>query len=488
MNRLPAVLVGHAVLAAVLLGLCAAFGWPPARLAETAWWWPMWIAQAGLLAGSLAWVGLSERPDDAAETIEQGRRTDLAETRALVVEQLRHLDVERDKLDPEDYAAERAALLQVGAAASRALEEGEAPAPEPVAAEPSPDDLVTALVERLKPLREADPATFDRALARLGARPEPEGLPDLWKGVVWTLMTVGVIAFIAGNVGGEARDRVGGMPMTGGDQVMEGNARTAQAAGPEAPPPDPVLQQLQQQVQEHPDDLTAWNQLTELSLARQRMSEAMAANESALKLDPQDRDARVFQAVLQAFIGRVDAALDALDGILEEDPVQLRALVYRGLLSIDRDPATAVTVLERAAALDDNPMLRRALADARQRLDGGDPGPASAGPERLVAGTLSFDGEIPPGTTLFLSLRDPSGGPPIAARKIPAATLPETFELTTADRLPMGGERPLPSQLLLTARLDTDGDPLTRPPSDPSATATVEAGSEGVALVLKAGS
>lgn len=480
MNPTLSAVLGHAALAGVLLGILAVGGWPPARLATTPWWLPFWIAQAGLFAGTMAWVGLTRRRDDAETTIAEGRRTDLAETRALVVEQLRHLEVERDKLDDATYAEERAALLEIGAAAARALDEATA-AP----ALPDEDPMSDApMLDRLRALRDADPTAFDAAVGDLGVRPPPPGgLPDLWKGVVWTLLVVGVLGAIGWNVAGDARDRTGAMPMTGGDQVM------GDAASPAA---DPTLAALQERLAADPSDLAGQNQLTELALARQRMDLAMAANESALAIDPSDRDARTFQAVLQAFVGKVDEALAALDALLVEDPEHLRALVYRGLLSIERDPTKAVEVLEKAAALDDNPMLRQALSEARRASAGpsaatlppGAPTAAEASP--IASGSLALEGPAPNGGVLFLSIRDPRGGPPLAAQRLPASPLPSTFEITTADRLPMGGDRPLPGHVQLVVRLDSDGDPLTKPPSDPAAEALVEVGTADIPLTLRA--
>lgn len=489
MNPLLPSLLGHLVVIGLMLAGLALAGWPPQRLAETAWWWPFWIAHLGLIAGTIVWRLLVDRADDAESTIAEGRRTDLLETRAIVIEQLRHLEVERDKLDPDDYATERSALLSVGAAASRALEETTPDPPsEPLDSEPampSPDDTPSSFSGQLQRLRDADPAAFDAALSEMGLRPAPQGLPDLWRGVIFTLVTVAVLGVVGWNVAGTARDRVEGMPMTGGDQVMASNERTEP---PQGAPPDDGLTVLQRRAEANPNDLSAWNQLTEVALARQQMDVAMEANQKATALDPQDPDARTFAAVMQAFIGRADEALGSLADILEEHPDHLRALVYRGLLSMERDPAVAVESLERALAIEDNPMLRGALAEARAAAGGGSPPTATPQADVLAAGTLTLsEPVVPEGAVIFLSLRDPAGGPPLAARKLPSEPWPDRFTLTTADRLPMGGDRPVPDRVLLVARLDSDGDPLTRPDSDPSAQAEVARGGEEVTLVLKTG-
>ena len=489
MTRLPVLLGAQlAAAAALLVGLTLA-GWPPAAVWATPWGVPALVAFAGCIAGSLAWGRLAAQPDASEATIAEGRRTDLTETRNLVVAQLRQLDTERVKLHDEDYQREREVLLAVGAAAARALDE-DSPMPPMEPTDPdATDPAAPPLADRLRALRDADPAAFDAAVASVGGAPAPAAaqgvLPEFWRGVVSTALLAAVIAALWSGAAGDARDRAPGASMTGGDQVMEGNARAAASAAQAAP--DATLAALQERVKATPDDLDAWNQLTERAMSLQNMQTALDANARALEIAPNDRDARVFQAVLKAFIGRTDDALSALDTVLTEDPSHVRALVYGGLLRLRSDPARAAVLLERAVALDDDPMLRRALDQARASAAGGagEP-PAPAEDTVLVAGTLAVDGAAPPGAVLFLSLRDPAGGPPFAARKLPASAVPGPFQLTVADRLPMGGDRPLPASLVITARLDADGDPLTRPETDPTATDTVPVGSEGVSLTLRA--
>jgi hypothetical protein len=74
-------------------------------------------------------------------------------------------------------------------------------------------------------------------------------------------------------------------------------------------------------------------------------------------------------------------------------------------------------------------------------------------------------------------------GPPIAAKRLSAASFPIPFEITDADS--MRGD-PLPKEVLLEARADADGDPMTRSPEDPAARLDdVKSGTTSVRLVLK---
>jgi hypothetical protein len=77
---------------------------------------------------------LRERPDAALAVLWQARREDLEHSRRIVIEQLRALEVEKDKLAPEDYTRDRAELIAVGAEASRELFDGTPSSPGSAAA------------------------------------------------------------------------------------------------------------------------------------------------------------------------------------------------------------------------------------------------------------------------------------------------------------------------------------------------------------------
>lgn len=108
-------------------------------------------------------------------------------------------------------------------------------------------------------------------------------------------------------------------------------------------------------------------------------------------------------------------------------------------------------------------------------------GPPIRGVVRLGEG---LDGRVPANATLFVIARGGAGGPPVAVKRIPNATLPYTFELGPDDR--MIASIPFAGPLQLTARLDADGNATTRAPGDVqgSAASPVEPGATGVELVL----
>ncbi|MEM6532047.1 MAG: hypothetical protein AAF654_05455 [Myxococcota bacterium] len=106
--------------------------------------------------------------------------------------------------------------------------------------------------------------------------------------------------------------------------------------------------------------------------------------------------------------------------------------------------------------------------------------------ELLLSGTVKAkDGlAVPEGATLFVMGRAPDRpGPPVLVKRFRPATLPLEFSLTGQDQMMQG--MPVPETLQLSARLDQDGDAISKTPGDlVGVLATVARGSKGVELVL----
>lgn len=98
--------------------------------------------------------------------------------------------------------------------------------------------------------------------------------------------------------------------------------------------------------------------------------------------------------------------------------------------------------------------------------------PAASGPGGSITGQIVLAPSLAkkkPSGTLFLVARRPSDNPSargtlIAVKKLPATTFPIPFTLSAADMPFQQGA--LEGELVLTARIDQDGDPLSRQKGD----------------------
>jgi hypothetical protein len=106
-----------------------------------------------------------------------------------------------------------------------------------------------------------------------------------------------------------------------------------------------------------------------------------------------------------------------------------------------------------------------------------------------VSGLVELDpgleGTVASGAVLFVFVRESGfgAGPPVAVRRFPSPSFPVRFEIGETDAM-MG--QAFPNEVLLEARLDGDGEPTTRPPTDPKARLDdVKVGRSDVRLVLK---
>jgi hypothetical protein len=117
--------------------------------------------------------------------------------------------------------------------------------------------------------------------------------------------------------------------------------------------------------------------------------------------------------------------------------------------------------------------------------------PADAAP--LISGTIALDPSIAKTisgkTLIFVIARSGNDGGkkghPVFAKRLDVTSFPVSFSLSAQDS--MMGQAP-PAKVSLEARIDLDGDAMTREPNAPSAKIdSVAIGSSNVSLVLKPG-
>jgi hypothetical protein len=111
-----------------------------------------------------------------------------------------------------------------------------------------------------------------------------------------------------------------------------------------------------------------------------------------------------------------------------------------------------------------------------------------AGPPAPITGTIrlapELAGRVPADAVLFLIALRGTAGPPLAVVKLTSPSFPLEFEIGPDDR--MIETLPFEGPVLLSARLDADGEPLTRAPGDLQGRAPGEMlpGATGVILTI----
>jgi tetratricopeptide (TPR) repeat protein len=448
-------------------------------------WFPaLFVLGIGLALGTAAMLlvaAASRRAGRAAAGTPLLVR-DLAGKRDALLRQLRELEDTASKRTPEQLAQERYAIELEAAGVLLALDERE------------PQES-----SRRAPKGAA-------AASRRATRVPPEraGL----RGFLWGTCSATALLLVAFFVYQSAKPRDPGGSVTG-DAAMSGRSASAGSAaeGEEA--------QIKAALARNPADVGAHLALARLYLARQDWMGLWNETSRVLEREPGNPPALAYQALVRLAIGQNDVAVGLLSRALAADPDMVDGYTYLALayLRMGR-PREAEATMARASTRfpDRAPEFRRLLSDMKKqepavaatRPPSGAPDPHAGlatpgegtggiqptgrGSGRRVSGTVDIDpsvrNRVSPGAVLFVFAREAgaAAGPPVAVKRL-APTFPAVFELSEADSM-MG--QPFPDTLVIEARLDSDGDPTTRLPTDPKARVErVKAGRSDVHLVLR---
>jgi hypothetical protein len=99
----------------------------------------------------------------------------------------------------------------------------------------------------------------------------------------------------------------------------------------------------------------------------------------------------------------------------------------------------------------------------------------------VIKGELRLDpkvkDKVKPGDVIYLVARRPpqgaTPGPVVAVRRLEAGTFPMSFQLDSRDAMMMGGSK-MEGPLVVTARVDKDGDAMTKNPGDVTGSLTLK--------------
>ena len=203
-----------------------------------------------------------------------------------------------------------------------------------------------------------------------------------------------------------------------------------------------------------------------------------------LEIEPGNAHALTYQALVRVAMGQADQAETMLLTALKTNPRIEDAYIHLAIARIqlgNRDGAAQAIADGQKQFPDDKEALAQVFAQITSAVDekktdaeiAPHPETASAPESSSVSGVeivveLKAGETAPPGALLFVIAREAGfgSGPPVAVKRMPATGFPVTVTLTDKDS--MAGES-LPGLLRIDARIDRDGDPLTKDPRDPVA-------------------
>lgn len=303
------------------------------------------------------------------------------------------------------------------------------------------------------------------------------------RGFVWGAASVAILGGIGWFVTQHATPKTEGT--TGGTPMATSQQSPQQA--------DAVLQQLRAAVAKSPDDLEARNQLAKAYLERENLMGVFEQTQYILQRTPDDARALTYQALVRMSMGQRDGAAEMLQRALKSDPQLIDAYVALAWDDVQRGKMSdAEGLISEAGRRHPDQQTRLADVLTRMKEQVKNPAPAAApasaaapvsGPSVHV--TVSLSGANPsPNAVLFVFARaaGQTTGPPAAVKRIASPTFPLEIDLSAADSM-MG--RPLPDKMRIEARLDSDGNPMTRNPSDPHAAQDGVTNGAKVTLALK---
>ncbi|MCO4773274.1 MAG: hypothetical protein KDA24_24785 [Deltaproteobacteria bacterium] len=380
------------------------------------------------------------------------------------------------------------------------------------------------LIEKQQPKAAADGE--DAAPAPAAAPPKAAGMSGELKGALTGGAVVGFAALLFFALQDGTSERTGNMPMTGGDVVNEQSADTSRlpppgAGAPGAPVPGvpPALQPKESprvdaaraQVAANPQSVEARVDLGWALVDAEGWIDVFNNAEQLLALDPDNANAMTQQAVVRVRMGQRSVAEGLLDKALAKDPALGRALAWKGSLrwqAGDVDAAKAVwskglalypqegfaELLKMADGEISPTQLGAPAAGSAEtsqpsRGETSQPRPAPAGRPAPITGTVTVpQGTDFPATAVIYVFARPAGqaaGPPLAAVKLPASVGTTPFSIGPDNMPPMMGKRPFPASVDLAARLDLDGNAMSKDGPAAALPSPVDAGATGVSITLK---
>lgn len=331
------------------------------------------------------------------------------------------------------------------------------------------------------------------------APPREEATPSVSmnpaiKGFLWGVGSFAALAGLAYFVMNQSTPRQEGGSVTGNTPMVQ-----QQQAAPQQT--NPVVAQLEAAVKSDPNNLQLRNDLAQAYLETDNLMAVFEQTKFVLEKSPNDSRALTYHALVRMAMGEAEEATAMLKAATQSNPKNLDSWVSLAWVYAQQNKMKDAEAMIAEAARQ-SPNDRARLEDVFRQMKAqkeGAPAQTAAASGELPAGHPAVDGapadaksitvtlDLDPSAAqksgiLYVMARNPMGGPPVAVKRMQVTSFPITFAFGSADSM-MG--QPLPDRFRLEARLDSDGDAATKPPTDPSAMQNDVAVGTTVKLALK---
>ena len=351
------------------------------------------------------------------------------------------------------------------------------------------------------PARAAEPVAAAPAALASPARPA-----SAWAGFAYGVLTMSVLGglfFLASQ--GSSERATGGSP-TGGNGM---GSASAQEAPQTSAADDANLKALEEAVRKSPRDVAQRIELVRAYLQRRDLMQVFDQTKAVLEIEPGNPYALTYQALVRVAMGQAPQAETMLVEVIKKNPGIEDAYIHLAIARLqlgNRKGAEEAIEAGQKQFPEDKEQLAQVFAQisapsAEQGAEvpaehpevpppamGGGSGAAPPSSAQLVVVVdLPKGVTVPEGAILFVIVREAGleSGPPSAVKRVPAVNFPITVTVTEKDS--MAGEG-LPGLVRIDARVDRDGDPLSKDPQDPAASEeNVRPGGGQVLLVLTPG-
>ena len=276
--------------------------------------------------------------------------------------------------------------------------------------------------------------------------------------------------------------------------LSHGGWRQVAAAPARAEDDGTAIPALLRATEEHPDDVPAWLELgrgylrgNQWELARRsfRRADALSGGHDAVAL------AGLAQTILFENNGAEnEAAIALFERALQIDPRSPQALFYtavalmhQGALDQSRQRFALLLSLNPPASIGD--VIRRQIAALDEQIAASESASKASAATAIhlhITLTPALQGRVPASAPLFVFVRSPQGGPPLAVKRL-SATFPQDVTLSAADAVMAGNSISKGQHVQVVARISVSGTP-TASAGDLSGQTEATAGAAAIRAVL----